>query len=43
MKQTERTAMTDAKDKGQKCSYYIKGETKVKDSQLVKDIIEAYK
>ena len=43
MKQTERTAMADAKDKAAKnAATYIKGETKVKDSQLVKDIIEAY-
>ena len=43
MKETERTAMTDAKDKAAKnAATYIKGETKVKDSQLVKDIIEAY-
>ncbi|OGW30505.1 MAG: hypothetical protein A2X54_04015 [Nitrospirae bacterium GWF2_44_13] len=43
MKETERTAMVDAKDKAAKnAATYIKGETKVKDSQLVKDIIEAY-
>ncbi|HBR21299.1 MAG TPA: hypothetical protein DD713_01820 [Nitrospiraceae bacterium] len=43
MKQTEHAAMTDAKDKAAKnAATYIKGETKVKDSQLVKDIIEAY-
>jgi hypothetical protein len=43
MKQTENAAMTDAKDKAAKdAATYIKGETKVKDSQLVKDIIEAY-
>ncbi len=43
MKETERAAMTDAKDKAAKnAATYIKGETKVKDSQLVKDIIEAY-
>ena len=43
MKQTERAAMTDAKDKAAKnAATYIKAETKVKDSQLVKDIIEAY-
>ncbi|RJQ39411.1 MAG: DUF4384 domain-containing protein [Nitrospiraceae bacterium] len=43
MKQTERAAMTDAKDKAAKnAATYIKSETKVKDSQLVKDIIEAY-
>ena len=43
MKQTEHAAMVDAKDKAAKnAATYIKGETKVKDSQLVKDIIEAY-
>ncbi len=43
MKGTEAAAMTDAKDKAAKnAATYIKGETKVKDSQLVKDIIEAY-
>jgi len=43
MKQTENAAMVDAKDKASKnAATYIKGETKVKDSQLVKDIIEAY-
>ena len=43
MKETERTAMTDAKDKAAKnAATYIKGATKVEDSQLVKDIIEAY-
>ena len=41
--QTEQAAMTNAKDKAAKnAATYIKGETKVKDSQLVKDIIEAY-
>ena len=43
IKETERTAMVDAKDKAAKnAATYIKGETKIKDSQLVKDIIEAY-
>jgi len=43
MKQTEHAAIADAKDKAAKnAATYIKGETKVKDSQLVKDIIEAY-
>lgn len=43
IKQTESAAMADAKDKAAKnASTYIKGETKVKDAQLIKDIIEAY-
>jgi len=43
MKQTERAAMADAKDKASKnAATYIKGKTKIEDAQLVKDIIEAY-
>lgn len=43
MKQTEHAAMADAKDKAAKnAKTYIKSETKIKDMQLEKDIIEAY-
>ncbi len=43
MKETERAAMTDAKDKAAKnAATYIKGKSKIEDSQLIKDIIEAY-
>ncbi len=43
MKETERAAMADAKDKAAKnAKTYIKSETKIKDMQLEKDIIEAY-
>ncbi len=42
-KQAEQTAMTDAKRKTvENVMSYIKSETKVKDFQLEKDIIEAY-
>ena len=43
MKDTERAAIADAKDKASKnASTYIKGETKLKDAQLANDIIAAY-
>ena len=42
-KQAEQTAMTDAKRKAvENVMSYIKSETKVKDFQLEKDVIEAY-
>jgi len=43
MKETERAALLDAKDKAAKNAMtYIKTETKIKDLQTEKDIIEAY-